>query len=83
MYDPDLYRDKGEIETWKQRDPIAAFTTALEGLGLLEDGDVERITSEADADVDDAVAYAEAGTLEPVEELERFVYAEAQAEAGS
>ena len=22
MYDPELYRDKAEVETWKQRDPI-------------------------------------------------------------
>ena len=22
MYDPDLYRDKAEVEQWKERDPI-------------------------------------------------------------
>ena len=32
-----------------------------------------RIEAEADAEIDAAVAFAEAGTLEPVEELERFV----------
>ena len=29
MYDADRYRDKAEIEGWKRRDPIAAFTAAL------------------------------------------------------
>ena len=31
MYDPQLYRDKDEVEAWKQRDPIATFTARLDG----------------------------------------------------
>jgi pyruvate dehydrogenase E1 component alpha subunit len=76
MYDPDLYRTKEEIERWKERDPIPAFVTRLEDLGLLETGERDRIDEEVEAEVDEAVAFAEAGTPEPVEELERFVYAE-------
>jgi pyruvate dehydrogenase E1 component subunit alpha len=79
MYDPDLYRAKEEIEHWKERDPIVLLTARLDELGFLEDGDVDRIEQEAESEVSDAVAFAEAGTLEPVEELERFVYAEAEA----
>jgi pyruvate dehydrogenase E1 component alpha subunit len=29
MYDPELYRGKDEVERWKQRDPIHAFTAIL------------------------------------------------------
>jgi pyruvate dehydrogenase E1 component alpha subunit len=76
MYDPDLYRTKDEIAHWKERDPIPAFVTRLEDLGLLEEGELGRIEEGAEAEVDEAVAFAEAGTLEPVDELERFVYAE-------
>jgi hypothetical protein len=39
----------------------------------LADGDLERIEAEVGAELEDAVAFAEAGTLEPVSDLERFV----------
>jgi TPP-dependent pyruvate/acetoin dehydrogenase alpha subunit len=38
--------------------------------------DVARIEAEADAEIAAAVAFAEAGTWEPVEQLTRFTYAE-------
>ena len=44
--------------------------------GLLAESDIEAIEAEVAAEIDDAVAFAEAGTLEPVEDLTRFVYSE-------
>ena len=76
MYDPDRYRDKAEIEQWKLRDPIALLATRLTASGVLTEGDLERIESEVGAEVDDAVAFAEAGTYEATEDLERFVTSE-------
>lgn len=77
MYDPELYRSKEEVERWKQRDPIATLRSALEQAGLLDDAAFERMDAEVIAEIDDAVAFAEAGTLEPVADLERWVYSEA------
>ncbi|HSP78190.1 MAG TPA: pyruvate dehydrogenase (acetyl-transferring) E1 component subunit alpha [Myxococcaceae bacterium] len=74
MYDPELYRDKREVEAWKQRDPIIAFIARMREAGLLSEGDLERLEREVDAEVEDALAFAEAGTLEPVEALTRDVY---------
>ncbi len=76
MYDPDLYRSKEEVERWRERDPITLFEARLRELGLLDDTDRERLEEEVIAEIDDAVAFAEAAELEPVEDLERFVYAE-------
>lgn len=76
MYDPDLYRDKAEIERWKERDPIPALAARLAASGVLTDGAMERLEEEVAAEVDDAVAFAESGTLEDVAELERFVVSE-------
>lgn len=76
MYDPDRYRDKAEIEGWKERDPISTFVATLTGSGALAAGDLERMEAEVAGEVDDAVAFAEAGTYEPVEDLERFVTSE-------
>jgi pyruvate dehydrogenase E1 component alpha subunit len=76
MYDPELYRGKDEVERWKQHDPIAALSERLERWDLLSDEDTRAIEADVAAEIDAAVAFAEAGTLEPVDELERFVYAE-------
>jgi pyruvate dehydrogenase E1 component alpha subunit len=76
MYDPDLYRDRDEIERWKQRDPIPALTETLSGLGHLDAAGLATIEAEVAAEIDQAVAFAEASPLEPVEHLERFVTSE-------
>jgi pyruvate dehydrogenase E1 component alpha subunit len=74
MADPDLYRTKDEIEGWKDRDPIALFTARLREAGLLDDDDLARLEAEVAGELDEAVAFAEAGPFEPVEDLTKFVY---------
>jgi pyruvate dehydrogenase E1 component alpha subunit len=76
MYDPELYREKAEVEEWKKRDPILSLVTRLKQEGVLSDSDLEDVEREVAAEIADAVAFAEAGTWEPVEDLERFVYSE-------
>jgi pyruvate dehydrogenase E1 component alpha subunit len=82
MYDPDLYRTKEEIERWKERDPIRLLTDAMLAEGLLSDDDLRRLADEVAAEVAAAIAFAEQGTLEPVEELTRFAYSERPAGVG-
>jgi pyruvate dehydrogenase E1 component alpha subunit len=79
MYDPQLYRSKEEVERWRERDPIAALERRLAAAGMLADADRAAMLSEVDAEIADAVAFAEAGALEPVEELTRFVYSDRSA----
>jgi TPP-dependent pyruvate/acetoin dehydrogenase alpha subunit len=74
MYDPDLYRSKEEIERYKQHDPIPALIQRLRIEGLLGDEDLEQIERSIAEEIEQAIAFAEGGTLEPIEELERFVY---------
>jgi pyruvate dehydrogenase E1 component alpha subunit len=76
MYDPELYRSKSEIAAWKERDPIATFRVGAAARAGVQDADVAVLESEITAEIDAAIAFAEAGTLEPVEDLERFVYSE-------
>ena len=73
MFDPELYRDKAEVEKWKKQDPIATFTGRCLADRLLNAGDVAAIEDAAAAEVAEAVAYAEAGTLESVDTLTRDV----------
>lgn len=76
MYDPELYRSKAEVEEWKKRDPISNLVSLLKTPRAISDSDIEQIEREVAQELDDAIAYAEAGTWEPVADLERFVYSD-------
>ena len=76
MYDPELYRSKEEVEEWKKHGPLASLEGRMKAAGMIDDVAIEAMDAEVAAEVDGAVAFAEAGTLEPVEDLERFVYSE-------
>lgn len=69
MSDPDLYRTKEEIESWKKRDPITLFENKLKEQGLLSHSDMARIESEVGLEIEDAVRFAEESPREPVEDL--------------
>jgi pyruvate dehydrogenase E1 component alpha subunit len=73
MFDPQLYRAKSEIEAWRQRGPITRLRSWIEANKFLPVEEYARIESEIAAEIAASVAFAEAGTPEPVEELERFV----------
>ena len=73
MFDPELYREKSEVEQWRERDPIKTFTERCLAEGLVTDEDVAAIRSAAEQELTDAVAYAEAGTWEDVADLTRDV----------
>jgi TPP-dependent pyruvate/acetoin dehydrogenase alpha subunit len=76
MYDPELYRSNDEVETWKRRDPIPAFVERCRAADLITDEDVEALQTDVVAEIDDAVAFAESGTAESIEDLTRFVHSE-------
>jgi pyruvate dehydrogenase E1 component alpha subunit len=76
MFDPELYRSRGEVENWKKRDPLELFKNRLMTDGTLGEEGWEAMERQVAEEIDAAVAFAEAGTWEPVEELTRFVYSE-------
>lgn len=76
MFDAELYRSRDEVEAWRTRGPIHTFTDRLKAQGLLTEAQFLAIDAAAQAEVDDAVAFAEAGTWEPVESLGRDLLAE-------
>lgn len=83
MSDPDLYRSKDEIEQWKKRDPIATFETRLRQSGLLRDADQTEIESRVSDEIEQAVAFAEAGPWEPVDDLLKDVYTQIEPSAAA
>jgi pyruvate dehydrogenase E1 component alpha subunit len=76
MYDPELYRDKAEVEEWKKRDPIPALIARIQEDGPRIDAEVIQMEREIAAEIEEAIAFAEAGAWEPAGDLPRFVYSE-------
>ncbi len=73
MFDPELYRDKAEVEEWRKRDPIATFSQQM--AGVIGPDDVAAIDADAAAEIARACAFAEASPVEPAKQLLRDVRA--------
>jgi pyruvate dehydrogenase E1 component alpha subunit len=73
MFDPELYRAKAEVESWRARCPIATFTRRVEG--LVTAAELAAIEADAAEELTRACAFADASPLEPVADLTRDVRA--------
>ena len=76
MFDAQLYRDKAEVAEWREKGPIRRFRDWLLETGLMHEAEIEEIEAAADAEIAEAVAFAEAADWEPVETLARHVVAD-------
>jgi pyruvate dehydrogenase E1 component subunit alpha len=74
MYDAELYRSKEEVEQWKKRCPIANFVAFLRERIEMSDGDLAAIEKVIADEIDAAVAFAEAGEWEPIEDLLKDIH---------
>lgn len=81
MFDPELYRDKAEVELWRQRGPLHTFTERLKADGQFSEEDFQAIDGAVAAEIRDALEYADASPTEPVEELLRDVHTPPQPRA--
>lgn len=68
MFDAELYRDKAEVEEWKKKDPLLVL------LQKYPDIDIVKYENEIASIITEAVDFAENGTNEAIEDLEKFVY---------
>jgi 2-oxoglutarate dehydrogenase complex dehydrogenase (E1) component-like enzyme len=74
MADPEEYRTKEEVEEWRQRDPIKAFSDRLVDEDVLSSEDVERLDQEATKLVDDAVKFADESPFPDLDSLYDDIY---------
>src|SRR6266705_4563716 len=58
--DPTRYRDAAEVEAWRAKDPIVRFRTFLMKRDLLNEAQDKQLIDEVEAEINDAVAGAEA-----------------------
>ena len=73
--DPAKYRPEGELEKWKERDPIKIYRERLKHFGIGDDV-VAKIDAEVRQVVDDATEKCKAAPNPPMEILTTDVYAD-------
>jgi len=72
--DPEVYRDKSEVEEWQRKDPIESFIRLCLEDGVLGEDDVEAARREADEAVEAAVKFADESPEPPLESLYEELY---------
>jgi TPP-dependent pyruvate/acetoin dehydrogenase alpha subunit len=73
--DQNRYRTRDEIEQWKQRDPIARFHARLVSAGVLSAAQANVMQTHAEAEIADALAYADACPEPTLDDALSRVYA--------
>jgi pyruvate dehydrogenase E1 component alpha subunit len=73
--DPAAYRPAGELDAWKQRDPIALLGATLATEGILSAGEQEAMSQEVQKQIDVASQHAAQSPVATFEEMRRYVYA--------
>ena len=74
MSDPQKYRDKEEVEEYKQRDPIDHVLKVLKDQYNVEDVLIEEINERVKAEVEESVKFAEESPWPNEDELLKDVY---------
>jgi len=72
--DRNRYRTTEEIESWKARDPIPAFESELEALGVLTSAEIEQVRAAVEQEIKQGMAFAESSPLPSPADLLRDVY---------
>jgi TPP-dependent pyruvate/acetoin dehydrogenase alpha subunit len=73
--DPAKYRVPGELERWKERDPIELFGAVLEQEGALDEEARRNVWTEVQSQIDEAAARAAEAPYPTLEETRPYVYA--------
>jgi pyruvate dehydrogenase E1 component alpha subunit len=73
--DPAKYRPEGELERWKERDPIKIYKERLAQFGIA-DGVIAELEAEVRRDVDEATEKCKAAPMPPLDILTTDVYAD-------
>jgi len=74
MSDPDEYRSKMELKIWRDRDPLTKFSSHLVNEGTADQKTLDEIKREVEAEVADAVDFAEKSPEPPLTQLMDGLY---------
>lgn len=72
--DPEVYRERAEVEEWKKRDPIHIWSEEMKKEKLLTDEKKEEMENEANEEIMAAVRFAESSPRPKSDELFAHLY---------
>lgn len=70
------YRDPAEVEAWKQLDPITRLAAALQAEGVATAAELDQIAADVRAELEAAIAFAEAGPDAEADDYLQYIFAE-------
>ena len=76
MGDPERYREKDEIEKWKEEDPIGIYRTYLVGEKIATVEELDAIDQQVEEETQEAVEFAESSPEPAAEQLFVDIYAD-------
>ena len=72
--DPEVYREKEEVEEWREKDPIESFAKRLVDEGVIEEGFLEEVREDVDSQIKEAAEFADASPEPPLDSLYDNLY---------
>jgi TPP-dependent pyruvate/acetoin dehydrogenase alpha subunit len=77
--DPEVYREREEVEEWQRKDPIETFARRCVEAGVLGEREVGQVRVAAEETVQAAVEFAEASPEPPLDTMYENLYAKTEA----
>jgi pyruvate dehydrogenase E1 component alpha subunit len=74
--DPMVYREPGELEEWRKRDPIPAYRLRLIESEIISEAELEEIMEDVQGQLDEAVEFAANAPIPQPDEALQGVYAD-------
>jgi pyruvate dehydrogenase E1 component alpha subunit len=71
-----VYRLPGELEAWKERDPVPTFREQLLVANILDESQLVEIEDSVQSELDEAVTFAVESPIPAVEDALKGVYAD-------
>lgn len=72
--DPEVYREKEEVEEWRQKDPIESFARRLVAEGVVAEGYLDEVRASVEEQVVAAAEFADASPEPPLDSLYDNLY---------
>jgi pyruvate dehydrogenase E1 component alpha subunit len=72
--DPEVYREREEVDEWRQKDPIESFARRCIEAGVLGERELQEVRDKAEQTVLAAVEFAEASEEPPLDTLYESLY---------
>jgi pyruvate dehydrogenase E1 component alpha subunit len=73
--DPEVYRQREEVEEWQRKDPIETFARRCVEADVLGEREVQQVRDAAEKTVEEAVEFAESSPEPPLDTMYESLYA--------